>query len=271
MSHSATWDNLQWAYSPCPNDTFIFGALAGGKLPNTHSIPEPQLLDIEQLNTLAQQGSADVIKVSAALYAEVQESYQILPAGSALGYGVGPLLVARQPIVVTPECSVAIPGRKTTANMLLSCFYPHLERREPVLFSEIEGAVQRGEYDLGLLIHEGRFTYQERGLVKIADMGQLWEARYGIPIPLGVICIRRTLPEPLKREVAEAIRASLLYARAHPDDIWPYVRQHAQVMDDSVMHSHIALYVNDFSLELGPAGRSAICALTGIREEGAFV
>lgn len=268
-----TWLNLRWAFSPCPNDTFTFGALVLGLLPEYPQIPTPQHLDIDQLNALAAVGGADVVKVSTAAYRYVAADYQVLESGAALGFGVGPLLVSRAgwEMGKASQCRVAIPGERTTANALLSHFYPALQQKEVYVFSEIEQAVNSGAADLGLLIHEGRFTYQSKGLACVADLGALWEEEYGIPIPLGVICARRSLDEAVKVRVAHAIQASVQYAWVHSERIWDYVLAHAAEMDRDVVRQHIELYVTRFSESLGAEGRAAVLRLGGLGGEGVFV
>lgn len=257
------WNALQWAYSPCPNDTFIFGALAQGTVPGVPAVLPPRLEDIATLNALAQSGGADVVKISASFYPEVRGSYQVLPCGGAMGMGVGPLLVAKQGFSGTLESrfTVAIPGMTTTANLLLSHFYPKLTERVEVEFSQIGQAVADGKYDLGLLIHEGRFTFREHGLQQVADLGALWETKFALPLPLGVILVRRELPEKLKSQVRVAIIKSLRRAQQNPVSVMGYVCEHAQELSPTVMQQHIALYVNSFSEEMGEAGKRALLRL----------
>ncbi len=251
--------SLSFAFSPCPNDTFIFAAMVKGYLGHG-AISPPALLDIEELNQVAGRRTHDVVKVSVAAYPQFAEDYQILPSGAALGLNVGPLLVRAKTAPPSPPegAAILIPGERTTANLLLKEFYPHIAGRTPTLFSEIIPAIQTGKCQYGLLIHEGRFTYQSSGLELVADLGKLWTERYGLPIPLGVICARRDLPEGLKQQLAQRIRESIRYARAHLEEVRDYVAQHAQELSPEVQAQHIELYVNDFSLDLGPTGRRAI-------------
>lgn len=255
---------LSWAYSPCPNDTYIFYALAHNKFARQPAMRTPHLCDIAELNDLARRGTYDVIKISAAIYPEVAGEYQILASGGAFGVGVGPILVARELSDLPAkkeQWRVAVPGLSTTANLLLSHFHPEMVQRTPCLFSEIGEAVARGEYEAGVLIHEGRFTYQEHGLVLLEDFGAMWQEERGLPLPLGLICVRRSLPLTLRLAICEAIRQSIDYAGTHTEETFGYMRQHAQEMADAVMAEHVRLYVNAFSYDLGERGREALTAL----------
>lgn len=250
---------LRLAYSPCPNDTFIFDAWVNKRIESEFRV-SVSLMDVEQLNRLAAQSVPDITKVSIAAYPAISEHYQLLDAGSALGFGCGPLLVSKQgaPVDASRMPLVAIPGLRTTANLLLSLFYPHWNRKKEYLFSVIEAAVLDGSADLGLLIHESRFTYAERGLVKLADLGERWEERYGVPLPLGGIAIRRSLPESDKKAVNQLLRNSVDYAFRHPQASRAYVQQYASEMSAEVQQQHISLYVNKYSFDLGVEGHDAI-------------
>lgn len=247
-------------FSPCPNDTFIFDALVNGLIDTGDFRFEPVLEDVETLNQWAFKGKLDVTKLSFRALLDVLDRYRILHAGSALGKGCGPLLVARRDIPRDQIAAsrIAIPGTHTTANMLLSFAFPDAQKREPVLFSEIEDAVLDGTFDLGLIIHESRFTYEEKGLKKVMDLGAYWEEQTGHPIPLGGIAIRRDIPLPEQKEVDRLIRQSLDYSFKRYPELSPYITSHAQEMEPMVMRHHIELYVNDFSRDLGEAGMDAI-------------
>jgi 1,4-dihydroxy-6-naphthoate synthase len=251
---------LTLGYSPCPNDTFIFDALVNGGVDTKGLQFEPVLEDVETLNQWAGEGRLDITKLSLPALFQHADSYQILNSGAALGQGVGPLLVAKNKINLedTAQYTVAIPGHHTTANFLLSFAFPFLTRKKAMVFSEIEEAVLSGAADLGILIHENRFTYQKRGLHKIADLGDVWEEKQKSPIPLGCIAAKKILPTDVQRQVDTLIRQSLEKARANYPQVSPYVRQHAQAMDEAVMRSHIDLYVNEFSIDLGSEGKAAI-------------
>lgn len=248
-------------FSPCPNDTFIFDALVHERIDLEGLTFEPILADVEELNRMAARGELDVTKLSYHAFGHLSDSYKLLHSGSALGRGVGPLLVSKSQMSreEIDNGRIAIPGAWTTANFLLGLAYPAAARKEEVLFSEIEDAVLSGAFDAGLLIHENRFTYKQRGLYKLADLGEYWERQYQHPIPLGGIAVSRHLPAEVQKKVNRLVRKSLEYAYANPNAALPYIRQHAQAMDQSVMQAHIELYVNEYSLDLGEEGRAAVC------------
>lgn len=253
---------LRWAFSPCPNDTFIFGPLATGLLLDDAPI-SPTLADIDELNAIALRGEADVIKVSAAAVPSFGPTYQVLPCGGAMGEGVGPLLVRREDdhTPISPSSRVAHPGRLTTAFALFRLFHPEVSQLQEMLFSDIEPAVRHGEVSHGLLIHEGRFTYQAHRLHAEEDLGRRWENEYRLPLPLGLILVRRSLPQTVKTAVREAISRSLCYAWANPQMVMPYVATHAQEMDEEVQQKHINLYVNRYSETIGMQGETALRTL----------
>ena len=259
-----TFQSLRFGLSPCPNDTYIFHALLHNIVPAPAAL-RPHMADVEELNTLAQKGQLEVTKLSLGVVAEVMENYALLSSGAALGWGCGPLVVARKGL--TPgdwkNATVAVPGLLTTANLLLTLHGGFQGPRQEMLFSDVMPAVARGEADLGLVIHEGRFTYEKLGLTKVLDLGQWWEGEFHLPLPLGAIAVRRDMPLPLARRVQSAITASLAYANAHPDTSRDYIRSHAQEMDENVTRAHIKTFVTDFSLDLGASGRSAIEHLVG--------
>jgi len=254
---------LTFGFSPCPNDTFAFHALVHG-LVDAPARVRPVLLDIEELNRRAHDGELDLTKLSFGALPAVADRYAMLRSGAALGRGVGPLVVAREPLSLAEAAAgpIAIPGRETTAFLLLRLLAPELGEPVELRYDEILGAVACGDVSAGLIIHESRFTYAEHGLVKVADLGELWEARSGLPIPLAAICARRDLDEDLRAQLEAAIRASVEYAFAHPEASREYVRAHSQELSDEVCDRHIALYVNGFSVDLGDEGLAAIEALT---------
>jgi len=250
---------LSLAYSPCPNDTFMFDAMVHGRLCRTMQFAEPALMDIEHLNGKAGLSEYDITKISYAQFFNVKDQYQLLHSGSALGRNCGPLLIAKRNIdLYNADLTVAIPGYHTTANQLLKFAFPHIQHRVELCFSEIEEAVSGGKVDLGLIIHESRFTYQQKGLIKIADLGEIWEEKTGSPIPLGGIVVRRNLDDKVKKEIDGLLKASIEYAFHHPEVSLPYCRSHAQEMDDAVMQSHIHLYVNEYSVDIGIDGMEAV-------------
>jgi 1,4-dihydroxy-6-naphthoate synthase len=210
-------------------------------------------------------GEAVVSKISCALLPAITEHYALLDAGAALGRGNGPLLVRRRG-EQTPIRHIAVPGLHTTANALVERLFPEIESRTPLLFSEIAAAVERGEYDAGVLIHEGRFVYERRNLALVADLGLEWEARTSLPLPLGGIVIRRDVPQQVRERVERVLRRSIEYAFQNPLASREWVKAHAQEMEDDVIDKHIALFVNDFSLSLGEEGRSAVTRLTALEE-----
>jgi len=253
--------NLTLGFSPCPNDTFIFDALVNGRVDTGGLRFDPVLEDVQTLNEWALEGRLDVTKISYGVLPRVADRYALLEAGGALGLGVGPLLVARpgldrfDPATMT----VAIPGRDTTAHLLFSLAFPGAAGKRFVVFSGIEAEVLAGRADAGVIIHESRFTYAAKGLVKLLDLGEHWERETRSPVPLGGIVARRSLDAAVRGEVDGLIRRSLELANAdHRARLSPYVRRHAQEMDESVMRQHVDLYVNDFSLGLGEAGHRAV-------------
>lgn len=251
---------LTLGYSPCPNDTFIFDALVHGRVRAEGFSFTERLEDVETLNRLAADGALDVTKISYGAAPGLLRDYVLLRSGGALGRGCGPLIVAREGMTAEDLAGkrIAIPGRNTTANLLLRLFAPGAEPGVEVIYSDIMPAVARGDFDAGLIIHESRFTYPQHGLVKVADLGEWWEATTGLPIPLGGIMARRALGSDAIRRIDGAVRRSVEHAFAHPGDSRPYIRLHAQEMDDAVQQQHIDLYVNEFSRDVGAEGEGAI-------------
>jgi 5,8-dihydroxy-2-naphthoate synthase len=255
---------LTFGFSPCPNDTFAFYALA-------HSLVEapfrvrPVLLDIEELNRRAHDGVFDLTKLSVGAFAGVGTRYRLLRSGAALGHGVGPLVVARTPVPLSDAAAgrIAIPGKETTAFRLLQLAAPRLGEVVELRYDRILTAVERGEVDAGLIIHESRFTYADHGLSQVTDLGDWWEAETGLPVPLAGICARADLDADLVAAAERAIRASVARAFANPSESRAWVRAHAQEMSDEVCDAHIRLYVNEHSLDLGDEGMRAIERLVG--------
>lgn len=251
---------LTLGFSPCPNDTFIFDALIHDKIDTEGLHFEVQLGDVEQLNQKAFRQELDITKLSYHAYAHLLPHYALLNSGSALGNNCGPLLIAKTNLNTAnlSNTSIAIPGQYTTANFLLSLAFPEAQQKKELLFSDIEQAVLEEQVDAGLIIHENRFTYQDKGLVKLLDLGEWWEGNTNLPIPLGGIVVKREHPIALQQRIDRVLRRSIKYAFANPDSSLPYVRLHAQEMDTAVMKQHIALYVNDYSVDLGTKGRAAV-------------
>jgi 1,4-dihydroxy-6-naphthoate synthase len=257
--------------SPCPNDTFIFDALLHGRIDTEGLEFEAVMEDVEALNRRAFAGELDVTKLSYHAFAHLTDRYALLDAGSALGNNCGPLLIARQTMSEAEinQARIAIPGKMTTANFLLSLAYPNAGNKYETIFSDIEQAVLRGDADAGLIIHENRFTYAQKGLVKLLDLGEHWEFTTGLPIPLGGIVVRRDLPVEIQQKMNRVMRRSVEYAFAHPAAVMPFVRQHAQEMEEHVMRAHIDLYVTGHTFDLGEAGRAAVQQMFQIaREKG---
>jgi 1,4-dihydroxy-6-naphthoate synthase len=267
---------LTLGFSPCPNDTFIFDALIHGKIDTEGLTFEVCFDDVETLNQKAMNGELDITKLSFHAFAHVANQYALLDAGSALGFGVGPLLickkenidhVAEQLELQNPNLTVGIPGKYTTANFLLGVAYPQLTQKRELVFSDIEDALLSGAIDLGLIIHENRFTYQDKGLHKVVDLGNYWEELTQCPIPLGGIVVNRNLDDEVQQKVNRLVRKSVEFAFAHPKSALDFIRAHAQEMEESVMYKHIELYVNDYSVDLGQVGKKAINTLFAMATE----
>jgi 1,4-dihydroxy-6-naphthoate synthase len=251
---------LTIGFSPCPNDTFIFDAMVHGKIDTEGLAFEVVLADVEELNRKAAKAELDITKLSYHAFAYLTDKYMLLRSGSALGNNCGPLLVSNKNFRIEElkNQSIAIPGRYTTANFLLNFAFPNLHNKTEVLFSDIEKKVLTEEFDLGVIIHENRFTYAERGLVKIMDLGEFWEQQTALPIPLGGIVCKRDFNLELLKKVNRVLRKSIVFAFENPGESDDYVCQHAQEMDPSVMKKHIELYVNQYSIDLGEKGEKAI-------------
>jgi 1,4-dihydroxy-6-naphthoate synthase len=253
---------LTLAYSPCPNDCFMFDAMVHGRIDTEGLTFDVRHLDIDALNSSAFAGAFDATKLSFHAYAYCADEYVLLDAGSALGNNCGPLLISKRPIsqeeVSAGGVHIAIPGTFTTANFLCGLAFPKAQDKTPIVFSDIEPGVLEGRFDAGLIIHENRFTYEAKGLKKIIDLGEYWEATTGAPIPLGGIVVRRSLDDAVKQRVNRVMRRSVEYAFAHREASLPYVRAHAQEMSEAVMYKHIDLYVNQYSVDLGVEGRRAV-------------
>lgn len=264
---------LTLGFSPCPNDTFIFDALIHGKIDTEGLSFKVFFDDVETLNQKALRGELDITKLSFHALAHVAERYALLDAGSALGFGVGPLLICKKEnatritstLNTNPQkLHVAIPGKYTTANFLLGIAFPQLQNKQEMVFSAIEDALINDRIDLGLIIHENRFTYAAKGLHKVLDLGAFWEEQSGCAIPLGGIVVNRDLPTEIQQKVNRLVRESVTYAFKNPKSGIQFIKEHAQAMDEEVMYKHIDLYVNEYTLDLGNAGRKAIDTLFDI-------
>ena len=255
-------DRISLGYSPCPNDTFIFYGLVHGKISGAPVFDEV-LEDIATLNSLALQGELDTTKISFHALAHLRDQYCLLHAGGALGRGCGPLVVARQDLEPGQLVGkkVAIPGKLTTAALLMRLFDPDIQDLVILPFDQIMEAAQQGVVDAGLIIHESRFTYPDYGLHEVIDLGAWWEETTGHPIPLGGILARRDMGREQIERIDRSLKSSVEYAFAHPEEVRDYVRAHAQEMDDRVMQAHIDLYVNDYTLDYSRDGEAAIADL----------
>lgn len=264
-----TMQTLSLAISPCPNDTFIFDAMLHHKIDTEGLGFELIFADVEQLNEAAFQQKYDITKLSYHAFAYVAEHYVLLHSGSALGNNCGPLLISNNFISDTdlPQKKIAIPGKYTTANLLFSLKYPTATNKSFILFSEIENAVISEKFDAGVIIHENRFTYQEKGLQKIIDLGEYWENTYHVPIPLGGIAIQRKIDNELQKKVERIIKRSIEFAFQNPNSSADFVAQHSQEMSAEVCQQHINLYVNEFSVALGEKGKEAVTTLYKVAQE----
>lgn len=263
---------LTLGFSPCPNDTFIFDALIHHKIDTEGLEFEVFYDDVETLNQKAFRGELDITKLSYHAFAYVTDKYVLLDSGSALGFGVGPLLISdleistsdlEKNLINDPKSGsrnplIGIPGKYTTANFLLGLAFPEATNKQELVFSEIEDALLDSRIDVGLIIHENRFTYQDKGLKKIIDLGDYWEKRTGCAIPLGGIVANRNLPLDVQHKINRVLRKSVEFAFANPKSGLEFIKQHAQEMSEEVMYKHIELYVNQYSVELGEEGRKAI-------------
>lgn len=256
---------LRLSISPCPNDTFMFDAIVNGRIDCEGLSFEVEYHDIEELNHGVEALGPDISKISCAVLPAIKQHYRLLDSGAALGRGNGPLLVRRKGDKGAIR-RILVPGEHTTANALVGRLFPQIEYREPMLFSKIAEAVERGDADGGVLIHEGRFVYERRNLELVADLGVEWERQTDLPLPLGGIVIKRELGDEMRSRVERVLRRSIEYAFDNPLLSRDYIKSHAQEMEDDVIEKHIALFVNNFSLSLGEQGRRAITLLTGLEE-----
>ena len=251
---------LTLGFSSCPNDTFIFDAMVHHRIDTEGLDFEVVMADVEALNLRAFAAELDVTKLSYHALGHLLNDYMLLPSGSALGNNCGPLLIAKRPLSATElnSAKIVVPGKYTTANFLFSLAYPDAKNVKSLIFSDIEQAVLSGEADAGVIIHESRFTFEEKGLTKIVDLGEFWETTTQLPIPLGGIVVRRNFPTDLQKRVARVMQRSVNFAFANPTISADYVRLHAQEMSDEVSRQHIGLYVNNFTSQLGEKGEAAV-------------
>jgi 1,4-dihydroxy-6-naphthoate synthase len=251
-------------YSPCPNDTFIFDALVNKKIDSEGLEFDVILEDVETLNQWSFDGKLDITKLSYPAFFQNLDKYVLLNSGAALGKGVGPILISKDPEHQTSNLkhqTIALPGENTTANLLFTFAYPEAIKKTFIRFDKIEDSVLAGKTDLGVIIHENRFTYQQKGLHKATDLGEYWEEKMHVPIPLGGIALKRLIDKTISLKVDKLIRRSIEFAFSNYPMITGYVKQHSQEMSEDVMRQHIDLYVNDFSIDLGNDGKQAIKTL----------
>jgi 1,4-dihydroxy-6-naphthoate synthase len=255
---------LSIGYSPCPNDTFIFYALVNGKINTGDLVFKETLLDVETLNRMALGSQFDITKISYHALCFIREDYCLLRSGSALGRGCGPLIVSKKANTLEglQGYRIAIPGRLTTANLLLQLFAfdsgIQFSSYIEMPFYRIMDLVSKGDVDAGLIIHEGRFTFQHYGLKKVADLGEWWEDTTGLPLPLGGILAKRNLGKDVIKKVDSLVRKSIEYSLSHRQEPKVYIKQHSQELEDQIIEQHINLYVNDYSLDIGKEGLSAV-------------
>lgn len=260
---------LTLGFSPCPNDTFIFDALINGKIDTGGISFDVVLEDVQSLNQWAIEGKLDITKISYGVLPLVLQQYKVLDSGGALGKGVGPLLITKDQTLSiddVKDARIAIPGINTTAHLLFSMAFPAAKNKSFHVFHEIEDLVLSGQVDAGVIIHENRFTYQQRGLHKIIDLGDYWEQQTGTPIPLGGIVAHNRLIDSVALQVNDLIKKSVEYAFSHYPEVADYVKENAQEMSEEVMRQHIDLYVNEFSINLGIQGKQAVITLLKIAE-----
>jgi 1,4-dihydroxy-6-naphthoate synthase len=264
---------LTFGYSPCPNDTFMFNAIAHAAVGIDGFKMQPVLHDVETLNNMALDALLDISKLSFYAWLKVQDHYRLLDSGAAMGFGCGPVLVARKPLTPAEihRCRVVLPGRWTTAHLLFRLWAPDAQNRFFISYDRVFDELVTGRADCGVIIHESRFTFEAAGFTAVVDLGAWWEETTGLPIPLGGIAARRSLGEPLIRKIEAAVKTSIRRAMADPDEALPYIRRHALELDDAVLQAHIRTFVNDFSLALTPAGHRAIETLAVMaRDAGAI-
>ena len=260
---------LTFGYSPCPNDTFMFNALANGKVGVDGYRLKPELHDVETLNTMAMDAVLDVTKLSFYAWMAVKDSYLLLNSGAAMGFGCGPVLIAKGPLNQADirHSRVVLPGQWTTAHLLFRLWAPDTRQRVFVSYDRIFDMLTSDQADCGVIIHECRFTFEEAGFSTIVDLGAWWENKTGLPIPLGAIAVRKRLGQPLITKIDAAVNQSIRQAMRQPEAALPYIRQHAQEMDATVLQKHIRSFVNDFSLDLSQKGRQAIDVLERMAQQ----
>lgn len=262
-------NELTFGYSPCPNDTFMFNALACGEVTVSDYRLKTVLHDVETLNDLAFSAKLDITKLSFYAWLNVKRRYRLMNSGAAMGFGCGPVLIARPGYDRSnlEDCRIVLPGRWTTAHLLFRLWAPKAHQRSFVPYDRIFERLRSGEADLGVIIHESRFTFESEGFVPVVDLGEWWEKKTGLPIPLGGIAARKSLGDSVIEQIDQAIHRSIDQANANPEKTMPYIRQHAQEMNEKVLLSHIHTFVNDFSLDLPEKGHRAVEVLESMAKE----
>jgi 1,4-dihydroxy-6-naphthoate synthase len=250
---------LSLAFSPCPNDTAIFYAMVSGKIDTEDIVFDVSIGDVETLNHKAINKEQDICKISFHTFLFLEGSYEMLNSGGAMGFGNGPLVISRKRYLLSDldQLTVAIPGEYTTAHLLLKIAAPGITQKRIMVFSEIEDAILRNEVDAGVIIHENRFTYEKKGLIKIADLGEIWETQTGLPVPLGCIVAKKSLGPVTLEKLNRIMHESVRFAMENPLEVMDFVKKYAQEMDEEVMKKHIRLYVNGFTLDAGLIGKKA--------------
>ncbi len=265
--------NLSFGYSPCPNDTFMFNAIHEQSVSIAGCAIKEQLFDVQTLNEMALKHRLDITKLSFYAYLKVKDQYRLLKSGAALGYGSGPVLISKKKIQAKGinRMTIVIPGEYTTAHLLFRLWAPNAKKRIFTTYDTIFDYLETGKADCGVIIHESRFTFKEAGFLKLMDLGAWWEEKTGMPIPLGGIAAKKSLGEPLILKIENLVRQSIEAANRHPEKTLPYVRQYAQEIKDRIMEKHIQTFVNDFSLDLGNDGRSAIDMLEKMASKAGII
>lgn len=264
---------LKLGFSTCPNDTFIFDAIVNKKIDTQGLDFDIIMADVEELNQMAVKGGLDITKMSFHVYPFVSEKFEILNSGSALGNSNGPLLISKSisDLENNNNYKTGVPGKYTTANLLLSLAFPQITQKENMLFSDIEDALLNEKIDLGLIIHENRFTYEAKGLKKIVDLGEYWHKTTNLPLPLGGIIIKRELDQATKTKFDRLLYNSIKFAFENPDESFPFVKKHAQEMEKDVMYKHINLYVNEYTRQLGEEGKKAITTMFELASKAGLI
>lgn len=251
---------LTFGFSPCPNDTFMFHGIASGIMQLENCDFSIQLHDVETLNQMAMKSHLDITKISFYAWLNVKNNYQLLNSGSALGHGCGPVLISKQNVKhdEIPRLRIVLPGKWTTAHLLFRLWAPEAVNKIFVDYGQIFDCLMSDVADLGVIIHESRFTFEKAGFKTVVDLGAWWENETKMPIPLGCIVVKNTVPDEIKKRLDVLIKNSIKYAMTNPNKSLPYIKKHAQETGDAILQKHIKTFVNDFSLDLGDKGNAAV-------------